>query len=59
MSYEHTVNLLTVGDKAKVRAAMDEWQKHTCVEFQYRKKTDKKYVQIRTKMSKDGKPEPV
>ena len=51
--------LLTVGDKAKVRAAMDEWQKHTCVKFQYRKKTDKKYVQIRTKMSKDGKPEPV
>ena len=46
----------TGGSTAKIRAAMDEWEKYTCIRFQYRNNTiDKKYVLFRTKFDKDGK----
>lgn len=44
------------GSTAKVRAAMDEWEKYTCVKFEYRNITNSKYYAlIRTKFDKNGK----
>jgi len=38
---------LLSGSKSKIRAAMSEWEKYTCLKFYYRKSGATKYTQIR------------
>lgn len=44
------------GEESAVRAAMDEWEKHTCVKFRYKTGAEKRYILVRTKMDSNGKP---